>query len=86
MSVNDLPATVPDDLRGLLASCRGRIEVSQEKLAAMVGVSGRHYGDFERGNVPRPSQVLLERVAAVLEMSSAEKRSMYELVFELSAA
>ncbi len=83
MSVNDL--TVPDDLRGLLASCRERNEVSQEKVAEMVGVSGRHYGNFERGNVQRPSQLMLERVADVLHMSTAEKRSMYELALELPA-
>lgn len=74
------------ELRGLLASCRERIEVSQEKLAEMVGVSGRHYGNFERGKVRRPSQELLERVADTLQMSNAEKRSMYELVFELPVA
>ncbi|MER6400110.1 helix-turn-helix transcriptional regulator [Kitasatospora sp. NPDC001603] len=84
MSVNILSA--PEDLRGMLASCRDRVEVSQEKLAEMVGVSGRHYGDFERGKVPHPNPQLLERVAAVLQMSTTEKQSMYELVSGLQVA
>ncbi|MFE2728739.1 helix-turn-helix domain-containing protein [Kitasatospora sp. NPDC059327] len=84
MSVNILSAS--EDLRGMLASCRDRVEVSQEKLAEMVGVSGRHYGDFERGKVLRPNPQLLERVADVLQMSTTEKQSMYELVSGLQVA
>ncbi|MFD9063267.1 helix-turn-helix domain-containing protein [Kitasatospora purpeofusca] len=86
MSVQDLPApAATDDLQGVLTACRKRNAVSQEKVAMMVGVSGRHYGDFERGNVRRPSALLLERVALVLNMSPSEERSMYEL-FEVPAA
>ncbi|MFE2912425.1 helix-turn-helix domain-containing protein [Kitasatospora indigofera] len=86
MSVNDLTVTAPTDLRGLLTSCRGRIEVSQERVAGMVGVSSRHYGNLERGNVQRPSKLLLDRVADVLKMSTAEKQSMYRLVRGAPAA
>ncbi|MGY0466777.1 helix-turn-helix transcriptional regulator (plasmid) [Kitasatospora sp. cg17-2] len=86
MSVQDLPAPAAADLQGVLTACRKRNnEVSQEKVALLVGVSGRHYGDFERGKVRRPSLLLLQRVALVLNMSPSEERSMYEL-FEVPAA
>ncbi|MFD5921724.1 helix-turn-helix transcriptional regulator [Kitasatospora sp. NPDC058201] len=81
-AVNDLSAIATGDLRGLLTSCRERTELSQEKVAEMIGVSGRHYGDFERGNVHRPSRLLLDRVAKVLKMSEAEERSMNEIVLD----
>ncbi|MFB8242666.1 helix-turn-helix transcriptional regulator [Kitasatospora purpeofusca] len=85
MSVQDLPAPAADDLQGVLTACRKRNSVSQEKVALLVGVSGRHYGDFERGKVSHPSPLLLKRVALVLKMSPSEERSMYE-VFETPAA
>ncbi|MFF2619693.1 helix-turn-helix transcriptional regulator [Kitasatospora sp. NPDC058046] len=73
------PAT-SGTLRDLLVACRGRIQVSQEQVAIEVGVSGRHYGDLERGRVRRPNPVLLTRVAEVLKMSSVEQAHMHSLL------
>ncbi|MFE7525777.1 helix-turn-helix transcriptional regulator [Kitasatospora sp. NPDC057542] len=79
MPVATTPAT-SDALRDLLVTCRGRIQVSQERVAIEVGVSGRHYGDLERGRVRRPNPVLLTRVAEVLQMSHDEQARMHSLL------
>ncbi|WP_033355655.1 helix-turn-helix domain-containing protein [Kitasatospora aureofaciens] len=85
MSVTIAP-TAPDTLREFLMACRDRISVSQERVAIEVGVSGRHYGALERGQVRNPNPVLVNRVAEVLRMSEAEQERMQCLLQALPAA
>ncbi|GAA2774507.1 helix-turn-helix transcriptional regulator [Kitasatospora cinereorecta] len=86
MSVTTLSTpAAPEELRDLLVGCRERLHASQERVAIRVGVSGRHYGDLERGRVRRPNDALLEKVAEVLAMSPAEQARMRELLDALPA-
>jgi transcriptional regulator with XRE-family HTH domain len=56
-----------------------RAGVTQEQAALMLGMSDRHYRDFERGRVLHPDQRFLDRVASVLGMSAAERDALYRL-------
>jgi transcriptional regulator with XRE-family HTH domain len=61
--------------------------VTQEELAEAVGISRQWYAGLELGRDARVSPVILGRLADTLEMSAAERESLFELAIpELKAA
>ena len=76
----------------LLRACRERLPakpggdgarraagLTQQQAAALLGVSERHYRDFEHGRVHRPEPVFLDQVARMLSMNVAEREVLYHL-------
>lgn len=53
--------------------------LSQEAAAALLGVSARWYGEFERGRIKNHAPGFLERVPAVLHMTTHEREMMFLL-------
>jgi transcriptional regulator with XRE-family HTH domain len=53
--------------------------MTQEQAAVLLGVSERHYRDFEHGRVHHPEPVFLDRVARALSMNAAEREVLYHL-------
>ncbi|MGW2540005.1 helix-turn-helix domain-containing protein [Kitasatospora sp. NPDC001574] len=57
---------------------RRRTGLSQERVASLLGVSVRSYGDFERG-LTRAEPEFMDRVAEILKMSEHERHAMFLL-------
>lgn len=53
--------------------------LTQPEAAALLGVSERHYRDFERGRLHHPQPDFLNRVATTLAMNPAEREVLYHL-------
>jgi len=75
----------PEDV-GLPASRRHRPGLRREEIAELVGVSSRWYASFESGDGSRHfSTAFVQRVAAVLRLSSRERARLFELALPEAA-
>jgi transcriptional regulator with XRE-family HTH domain len=79
----------PAELADLLRACRARMArpavpgsrrrgLRQEDVADLAGLSLRWYAAFERGEFPPPAG-MVDKVAAVLQMSEAERSALHVL-------
>ena len=57
----------------------GGSALSQEQAAFLLGISERHYREFERGRLVHPDLQFLDRVARVLRMGAAERKILHRL-------
>jgi transcriptional regulator with XRE-family HTH domain len=75
----------PEDV-GLPASRRHRPGLRREEVAELVGVSVRWYASFESGNGGRHySAAFVQRVAALLRLSSRERVQLFQLALPEAA-
>ncbi len=71
---------VPKRIPGLPADSQRRKTVSQETIAALIGVSAKWYGHLERGELNfNYSDEFLDRCAYALNLSEDERRVLYFL-------
>lgn len=64
----DKPATLAEYLR----TAREQAGISQRQLASRVGIHNSYLARLESGEWPSPSADVLQRIAEVLEISSAD--------------
>ena len=66
----------PSPLAELLVRLRRAAGISQERLAHKTGLSERAIRDLERGITNRPRRPSLDAIAAALNLSPDERRSL----------
>lgn len=51
--------------------------LSQEQFALLIGWTARHYGEFERGEMPAAPEAVIEQIVRLARLSDGERYALY---------